>query len=122
MGVFNEVGQFFGDLWSKVLKPDSQKAHVVIGAFFHSAEAAVASELGVEGLKIVTDGVSAAELAGGTGTEKLIAALKAIASDLTSAEILNVAQNTINVAIEAAVAQMKSAQAQTASSTTGSAS
>ena len=115
MGIFQEVGQFFENLWTNVLKPDVQKAAQVVSTFFGSAETAVENQLGVEGLKIVTDAVTAAEQAGGTGVQKLAAAQAAIAADLTKANILGVAQNTINVAIEAAVAQMKTAQTQNAS-------
>jgi muramidase (phage lysozyme) len=112
MGIFQNVGQFFENLWTTVLKPDVQKAGQVIATFFGSAESAVEDELGVEGLKIVTDAVTAAEQAGGTGLQKLAAAKASIASNLSTATIINVAQNTINVAIEAAVAQMNAAQAQ----------
>jgi hypothetical protein len=115
MSIFKEVGQFFENLWSTVLKPEAQKAAAVIATFFGASETAVENQLGVEGLKIVTDAVSAAEQAGGTGLQKLAAAQAAITSDLSAANILNVAQNTINVAIEAAVAQMKTAQPQNAS-------
>lgn len=115
MGIFQNVGQFFEHLWTNVLKPDVQKAEEVAGIFFQSAINAVGSELGVEGLKIVTDAVAAAEQTGVTGAQKLDAAKKAISSDLSAASITNVAENTINAAIEAAVAQMKSAQTQSAS-------
>lgn len=110
MGILQNVEQFFENLWTNVLKPDVQEAEQVVGAFFQSAETAVENELGVEGLKIITDAVSAAETAGGTGTQKLAAAQAAIANDLSTANLVNVAQNTINVAIEGAVAQLKSAQ------------
>ena len=106
MNIVQSVEQFFENLWTNVLKPDVQKAEQVVEVFFESAESAVENELGVEGLKIVTDAVSAAETAGGTGLEKLAAAQAAIASDLTTANILNVAKNTINVAIEGAVSQL----------------
>ena len=101
----------------KILKFCQEKGYVkkagqVIATFFGSAESAVEDELGVEGLKIVTDAVTAAEQAGGTGLQKLAAAKASIASNLSTANIINVAQNTINVAIEAAVAQMNAAQAQ----------
>jgi len=111
MSIFTSVEQFFENLWNNVLKPDVQEAEQVVEAFFESAETAVESELGVEGLKIVTDAVSAAETAGGTGLQKLAAAQAAIANDLSTANILNVAQNTINVAIEGAVSQLKAGQA-----------
>lgn len=110
MSILSSVEQFFENLWTNVLKPDVQKAEEVVEVFFESAESAVESELGIEGLKIVTDAVAAAENAGGTGLEKLAAAQSAIANDLSASNILNVAQNTINVAIEGAVAQLKSAQ------------
>ena len=106
MGIIQNVEDFFKNLWTTVLKPDVQEAEQVVKAFFGSAETAVENQLGVEGLKLVTDAVSAAELAGGTGIQKLAAAQTAIAADLTKANILSVAQNTINAAIEAAVAQM----------------
>lgn len=118
MSILTDVEQFFENLWTNVLKPDVQEAEAVVEAFFESAETAVENELGVEGLKIVTDAVSAAETAGGTGVQKLAAAQAAIASDLSAANIANVAQNTINVAIEGAVAQLNAAQS--ADTTTGS--
>jgi hypothetical protein len=110
MSILSSVEQFFENLWTNVLKPDAQKAEQVVEVFFEQAETAVENELGVEGLKIVTDAVSAAETAGGTGLQKLAAAQASIASDLSAANIADVAQNTINVAIEGAVAQLKSAQ------------
>jgi len=64
MGIIQNVEQFFENLWTNVLKPDVQEAEQVVGVFFKSAETAVENELGVEGLKIVTDAVSAAETAG----------------------------------------------------------
>jgi hypothetical protein len=115
MSIFQNVEQFFENLWANVLKPDVQKAEVVVGAFFQSAETAVENELGVEGLMIVTDAVSAAEQSGGSGTQKLAAAQLAIATDLSTANLVNVAQTTINVAIEGAVAQLKTAQSQSTS-------
>jgi hypothetical protein len=122
MSILSSVEQFFENLWTNVLKPDVQEAEQVVEVFFEQAESAVENELGVEGLKIVTDAVSAAETAGGTGLQKLAAAQAAIASDLTTANIVNVAQNTINVAIEGAVAQLKSASSpDTAGATTDAA-
>lgn len=119
MSIFQDVEKFFENLWNNVLKPTVQKAADVVGAFFQSAETAVVNELGVQGLKIVTDAVSAAENAGGTGLQKLAAAQAAIANDLSAANLINVAQNTINVAIEGAVAHLKAAQAQSASQQQG---
>ncbi|MDE1901301.1 MAG: hypothetical protein KGI37_06640 [Alphaproteobacteria bacterium] len=121
MSIIQDVEQFFENLWNNVLKPDVQKAEQVVEVFFQQAETAVENELGVEGLKIVTDAVSAAELAGGSGPQKLQAAQAAIASDLSAANLANVAQNTINVAIEGAVAQLKSSQTQDASQQQGGA-
>jgi hypothetical protein len=115
MSILQNVEQFFENLWTNVLKPDVQEAEQVVEVFFEQAETAVENELGVEGLKIVTDAVSAAETAGGTGPQKLQAAQTAIASDLSAANLANVAQNTINVAIEGAVAQLNNAQTQSAS-------
>jgi hypothetical protein len=116
MSIITSVEQFFENLWTNVLKPDVQEAEQVVEAFFESAESAVENELGVEGLKIVTDAVSAAETAGGTGLQKLAAAQAAIATDLSAANIANVAQNTINVAIEGAVAQLNASQSSTGDS------
>ena len=110
MDIIQDVEQFFKNFWTNTVKPDVQKAEEVVEVFFESAETAVENELGVEGLKIVTDAVSAAETAGGTGLQKLAAAQSAIATDLSAANLANVAQNTINVAIEGAVAQLKTAQ------------
>jgi hypothetical protein len=119
MDIVKSVEQFFENLWTNVLKPGVQKAEQVVEVFFKSAESAVENELGVEGLKIVTDAVSAAETAGGTGLEKLAAAQAAIASDLTTANILDVAKNTINVAIEGAVSQFNSSKTPDTSSQAG---
>jgi len=110
MSIIQNVEQFFENLWTNVLKPDVQQAEQVVEVFFEQAETAVENELGVEGLKIVTDAVTAAEQTGGTGPQKLQAAQTAIASDLSAANLANVAQNTINVAIEGAVAQLNNAQ------------
>ena len=110
MSILQNVEQFFENLWANVLKPDVQAAEQVVEVFFVQAETAVENELGVEGLKIVTDAVAAAEKTGGSGTQKLAAAQTAIASDLSAANLINVAQNTINVAIEGAVAQLKTTQ------------
>ncbi len=121
MSIFQNVEQFFENLWTNVLKPDVQEAEQVVEVFFEQAETAVENELGVEGLKIVTDAVTAAEQTGGSGTQKLAAAQLAIVSDLSAANLANVAQNTINVAIEGAVAQLKTAQTQSASQTQSSA-
>jgi hypothetical protein len=115
MDIIQDVEQFFKNFWTNTVKPDVQKAEEVVEVFFESAETAVENELGVEGLKIVTDAVSAAETAGGTGLQKLAAAQSAIATDLSAANLVNVAQNTINVAIEGAVSQLKAAQTQSAS-------
>ncbi len=115
MDIIQDVEQFFKNFWTNTVKPDVQKAEEVVEVFFESAETAVENELGVEGLKIVTDAVSAAETAGGTGLQKLAAAQSAIATDLSAANLANVAQNTINVAIEGAVSQLKAAQTQSAS-------
>ena len=109
MDIIQDVEQFFKNFWTNTVKPDVQKAEEVVEVFFESAETAVENELGVEGLKIVTDAVSAAETAGGTGLQKLAAAQSAIATDLSAANLANVAQNTINVAIEGAVSQLKAA-------------
>ena len=116
MGILQNVEQFFENFWTNTVKPDVQAAEEVVGVFFQSAETAVENELGVEGLKIVTDAVSAAETSGGTGLQKLAAAQSAIATDLSAANLASVAQNTINVAIEGAVAQLKTAQTQSAAS------
>jgi hypothetical protein len=110
MSILTSVEQFFENLWNNVLKPDVEEAEQVVDTFFVSAESAVENELGVAGLKIVTDAVAAAENAGGTGVQKLAAATASIVSNLSAANILNVATNTINVAIEAAVAAMNSAE------------
>ena len=119
MGIFQNVEQFFENLWTNDLKPDVQEAEQVVEVFFEQAETAVENELGVEGLKIVTDAVSAAETAGGTGLQKLAAAQSAIATDLSAANLANVAQNTINVAIEGAVAQLNNAQTQSTAQQSG---
>jgi hypothetical protein len=121
MGIFQNVEQFFENLWTNNLKPDVQEAEQVVEVFFEQAETAVENELGVEGLKIVTDAVSAAETAGGTGLQKLAAAQSAIATDLSAANLANVAQNTINVAIEGAVAQLNAAQTQSTAQQSGTA-
>jgi hypothetical protein len=110
MSILSNVEQFFENLWNNVLKPDVEEAEQVVDTFFVSAESAVENELGVAGLKIVTDAVAAAENAGGTGVQKLAAATGSIVSNLSAANILNVATNTINVAIEAAVSAMNSAK------------
>lgn len=103
--IFSEVGAFFTNLWDNVLKPDVKEAEEVAIAFFSAAATAVATQLGTLGLKIVTDAVSAAQTAGGTGSEKLAAAQAKILSDLSTAGV-TAATNVINAAIEGAVAQL----------------
>jgi hypothetical protein len=105
---FTSVEDFFSNLWTNTLKPDVQKVEQVAEAFFSAAINDAATELGVTGLKIVTDAVTAAEAAGGTGTAKLAAAVSAVTSNLTAANINNVAGHVINAAIEGAVSQMNS--------------
>jgi hypothetical protein len=103
---FTSVEDFFSNLWTNTLKPDVQKVEQVAAAFFSAAINDVATQLGVTGLKIVTDAVTAAESAGGTGTAKLAAAVTAVTSNLTAANINDVAGHVINAAIEGAVSQM----------------
>ena len=105
---FTSVEDFFSNLWTNTLKPDVQKVEQVAEAFFSAAINDAATELGVTGLKIVTDAVAAAEAAGGTGTAKLAAAVSAVTSNLTAANINDVAGHVINAAIEGAVSQMNS--------------
>lgn len=106
---FTSVSDFFSGLWTK-LQPEVQEAGVVIGAFFQAAEDEVVKELGADGLQLVTDVVTAAETAGGTGEEKLTAAVAKATADLITMG-KTVAANTLRVAIEAAVAQMNAAKA-----------
>jgi len=108
MSVFSAVGAFFENLWDNVLKPDMHEIEQVAAAFFSAAANAAASQLGATGLKIVTDAVTAAQEAGGTGVQKLAAAQAKIASDLTTAGI-TAATNVVNAAIEGAVAQLNAA-------------
>jgi hypothetical protein len=108
MNAWTSIEAFFSNLWTNDLKPDVQEAEQVAVAFFSAAANAAATQLGVAGLKIVTDAVTAAENAGGTGAAKLAAASTAITSDLATAGI-TAAQNVINAGIEGAVAQLKTA-------------
>jgi hypothetical protein len=101
---------FFEGLWTNDLKPDVTEVGDVAVAFFSAAANAAATQLGAVGLKIVTDAVTAAEGTGGSGAAKLTAAVAKITADLATAGI-TAATNIINAAIEAAVAQLKTAQA-----------
>lgn len=117
--VFTEVGAFFTNLWDNVLKPDVQEAEQVAVAFFSAAASAAANQLGSIGLKIVTDAVTAAEVTGGTGAQKLAAAQAQIVTDLSTAGV-TAATNVVNAAIEGAVAQLNSAKPVAEPVTTGS--
>ena len=107
MGIIQTVEAFFSNLWTTYLKPEVQTVEQVAQAFFTAAVNDVASQLGIQGLKIVTDAVTSAETAGGTGTQKLAAAQASITTDLKAAEI-SVPDHVINVAIEGAVSQLNS--------------
>lgn len=105
MSVIGQVKQFFSSLWTNTLKPDLQDIEAVAIAFFSAAAKDAASQLGVVGLKIITDSVTAAETAGGTGSTKLAAAETSAKADLASAGII-AASHILNAAIEGAVAQL----------------
>lgn len=96
---------FFVNLWENILKPDVEKVEDVAIAFFSAAATDAANQLGVVGLKIVTDAVTAAETAGGTGAQKLAATQASIVGNLATAGI-QAASHVINAAIEGAVAQV----------------
>lgn len=107
---FSTVGDFFTNLWDNVISPDLKTAEQVAEAFFSAAVTDAASQLGIVGMKIVTDAVAAAENAGGSGSAKLAAAVAAVTADLATAGV-TAASHIINAAIEAAVAQLNAAKA-----------
>lgn len=106
---FANVSDFFTNLWDNVIQPDLKTAEEVAVAFFSAAATSAAQQLGTQGLKIITNAVTAAETASGTGADKLAAAQSQIVTDFASAGI-TAATNIINAAIEGAVAQLKTAQ------------
>jgi len=110
MSVIGRVEQFFEGLWTNDLQPEVKTVEQVAEGFFSAAVSDAASQLGVAGLKIITDGVTAAENAGGTGAAKLAAATAAITTDLTTVGI-TAATHVINAAIEGAVSQLNSTAA-----------
>jgi Bacteriophage holin of superfamily 6 (Holin_LLH) len=107
MSVIGRVRAFFENLWTNTLQPDVKTAEQVAEGFFSAAISDAATQLGAVGLKIVTDGVTAAETAGGTGAAKLAAATTAITADLSTAGI-QAAAHIVNAAIEGAVSQLNS--------------
>ena len=110
MGVFQSIGSFFSKLWNGGIKEDFNIVVNAAEAFFSAAVSAVASELGTSGLQIVTDAVLAVSATSGTGAEKLAAAQAKIATDLAAIKS-TAPQHVINVAIEAAVAQLNAKSA-----------
>jgi hypothetical protein len=105
MSVIGRVREFFDNLWTNDLKPEVQSVEEVAQAFFSAAVSDAATQLGNAGLKIVTDGVTAAENAGGSGATKLAAATAAIGADLSKVGI-QAAAHVVNAAIEGAVSQL----------------
>lgn len=106
---FSSVSDFFTNLWDNVIQPDMKSVEEVAIAFFSAAATSAAQQLGTQGLKLITDAVTAAETQGGTGVEKLAAAQSQIVTDLSTAGI-TAATNIVNAAIEGAVAQLKTVQ------------
>ena len=101
MSVFTD---FFTNLWHK-LQPEINDAETVVIAFFSAAAKEVATQLGIVGLKIVTDAVTSAEKTGGSGKEKLASAQASIMANLAISGI-SAGTHVINAAIEGAVAQV----------------
>ena len=110
MSIWTTVEDFFTNLWNNDIKPEAKTAEQVAEAFFGAAIKDAASQLGTAGLQLVTDAVTAAEQAGGTGPEKLAAAGAKVLADL-GADAASVPLHVINAAIDAAVAQMNAAKA-----------
>lgn len=86
--------------------------------FFHAGEAAVVkgfqaginnviTQIGPDGWKIIQDAVAAAEAAGGSGPIKFSAAWAKIAEDFNTIGI-DLVVNTVKLAVEAAVAELRS--------------
>jgi hypothetical protein len=105
---FSTIGDFFSSLWDKI-QPDIKTAEEVAVAFFSAAINDAATQLGVTGLKIITEAVVAAETTGGTGVEKAASALASVKSNFATAEI-SVPAHIINAALEAAVSQLNAAK------------
>lgn len=106
-GNFSNAGKRLVDFWHNDILPEVNNDLDIAEKLFMAGVYAAAGELGKDGMAIVTAAVAAAEQPNQTGTQKLASAQASIASSLTSANIQNVAQSTINVAIEAAVSQLK---------------
>lgn len=77
-----------------------------LGTFFNAAVQAVAAGGGQLLVQSAINAVTAAETAGGSGSDKFNAAKSAVIADLT-AKGIPVITNAIHLAIEAAVANVK---------------
>ena len=89
---------------------DNFEKALVAEEFVFAGASDLADQLGIAGMKIVTDAVTAAENAGGSGLDKAAAAKDAILKDLAEA-VATIPLHVINFAIESAVAQMNAAKA-----------
>lgn len=92
-------------IWNFILKFFRSTEQSIVAGFKAGIDNVIA-EIGSDGWKVVTDAVAAAEAAGGTGPDKRNAAFLKIIEDLKTMG-KEVALNTINLAIEAAVAKFR---------------
>ena len=96
MSIFSKIGAFFG------------RFGVILSTFLSAGAAAIVKGGGKVLIEAARDAVRAAEVAGGTGSEKRAAAIAVVVSTLTS-KGLPVLYNAVFLAIEAAVAEMNKA-------------
>lgn len=95
-------------IWNWILKFFNASEKAIV-AGFQAGINNVIQEIGVDGWKIVQDAVAAAESVTGTGQDKFDAAWNTITTDFKNLG-LGFAVNTVKLAIEAAVAQLRAAQ------------
>lgn len=112
------VSEFFTNLWKEKLEPLADDALQAAVVFSSAGAEEIATQLGIVGMKIVTDAVAWVETKfTGSATKKAEATAK-IAADLSAANIEGVAEHTVNMAIESAVSALNQAKAAQAAETT----
>lgn len=108
---FANVRARLADWWTNSVKPVLESDEKIAEQLFAAAIKNAATQLGAAGMKIVVDVVSAAEQPGLTGAQKLQQATAAAETDLSAANIKDVAAQTLNAAIEGVVAQLNANKA-----------
>lgn len=104
---------FFSDLGDK-LKSLADEILEFVESFFGAAIKAVEQNGGPLLVQLATDAVAAAEASGGSGGQKLQAAVDSVVAGLKTNGV-PVVLNAVNIAVETAVANLKASQASQAS-------